>query len=212
MPTAPATPADLKMFTGTASFDADILGVVVLTNNAAGIRRAEHDGHALPRPPAHLCRLRGLDFIDVPSSLDSVTISADRRTLTMTFEVQNIMDEVRVVTQGRHDRRQRGERAPRPQRRRALRRLPVAELQPGGGRPNGVHDVFLRDLQLDTTERVSLTNAGGATNGPSVSPAVSRGGRYVAFASDALQPRGRRHQRRRATSSCGTGRPAPPSA
>ena len=46
-------------------------------------------------------------------------------------------------------------------------------------------DVFLRDRQLGTTTRVSVTPLGGAANGNSREPAISADGRYVAFESDA---------------------------
>lgn len=48
---------------------------------------------------------------------------------------------------------------------------------------NGVGDVFLRDLQLGTTVRVSLTAAGEQTNGGGGAPSVSADGRFVAFES-----------------------------
>jgi Tol biopolymer transport system component len=53
------------------------------------------------------------------------------------------------------------------------------------GDTNDVIDVFVRDRNTDTTERVSLTNAGLQANGESFSPAISSTGRYVAFRSDA---------------------------
>ena len=46
-------------------------------------------------------------------------------------------------------------------------------------------DVFLRDRQLGTTSRLSLSSAGGQANGDSLHPSISSDGRYVAFASQA---------------------------
>lgn len=48
---------------------------------------------------------------------------------------------------------------------------------------NGVHDVFVRDLVLDTTRRVSLSASGEEGDGDSYSTVISfsEGGRYVVF-------------------------------
>lgn len=46
-------------------------------------------------------------------------------------------------------------------------------------------DIFLRDVSLGTTTRVSVDTAGGDPNGPSVNPAVSATGRVVGFVSAA---------------------------
>ena len=48
---------------------------------------------------------------------------------------------------------------------------------------NGATDVFVRDLETDTTVRVSVTSAGGQSNGRSQAPAISANGRYVAYES-----------------------------
>jgi hypothetical protein len=53
------------------------------------------------------------------------------------------------------------------------------------GDGNGVFDVFLRDLRNGTTERVSVDSSGKEGNDASRHPAVSMGGRYVAFVSSA---------------------------
>jgi hypothetical protein len=50
---------------------------------------------------------------------------------------------------------------------------------------NHVRDVFVRDLQTNTTSRVSVATGGTQGNGPSYSPAISGDGRYVTFVSDA---------------------------
>ncbi len=46
---------------------------------------------------------------------------------------------------------------------------------------NGFGDVFLRDLQLNTTVLVSVTATGELANGGSEAPVISADGRYVAF-------------------------------
>ncbi len=50
---------------------------------------------------------------------------------------------------------------------------------------NTAWDVFVRDRQTDTTERVSVSSSGDQGNGHSINGSISAGGRYVAFASDA---------------------------
>jgi len=53
------------------------------------------------------------------------------------------------------------------------------------GDTNGVGDVFVRDRQYATIERVSLSAAGAQGNGSSSSPSISDDGRLVAFLSEA---------------------------
>jgi Tol biopolymer transport system component len=53
------------------------------------------------------------------------------------------------------------------------------------GDTNGVRDIFLRDMDLGITYRVSVSTAGTEANGSSNHPAISSDGRYVAFDSDA---------------------------
>jgi hypothetical protein len=53
------------------------------------------------------------------------------------------------------------------------------------GDTNGAFDVFVRDRQAGTTERVSVSSDEAQGNAMSVSPTVSRTGRFVAFYSDA---------------------------
>ena len=51
------------------------------------------------------------------------------------------------------------------------------------GDTNGVADVFVHDRLTRTTERVSVDSAGNQGNDGSFSPAISAGGRFVAFVS-----------------------------
>ncbi len=53
------------------------------------------------------------------------------------------------------------------------------------GDTNGALDVFLRDLVLGTTERVSVDPSGGELHGWSCAPSISPSGRFVAFVSGA---------------------------
>ena len=57
------------------------------------------------------------------------------------------------------------------------------DLVPGD--MNGSTDVFVRDRQSGTTERVSLTSGGGEGIGPSRPASISGDGRYAVFTSDA---------------------------
>lgn len=50
---------------------------------------------------------------------------------------------------------------------------------------NHAVDVFVRDTQLDTTRRVSLTDGGAQAGAYSGGPSISADGRYVAFTTDA---------------------------
>jgi Tol biopolymer transport system component len=56
-------------------------------------------------------------------------------------------------------------------------------LVPGDG--NGLLDVFVRDLQANTTTRVSVDTAGGDPDSRSFQPSISDDGRHVAFISTA---------------------------
>jgi plastocyanin len=53
------------------------------------------------------------------------------------------------------------------------------------GDTNDASDVFIRDRQLGTTQRLSVTSSGGEANGDSFRPSISADGRYVAFVSRA---------------------------
>ncbi|MFN0009140.1 MAG: TolB family protein [Planctomycetota bacterium] len=54
-----------------------------------------------------------------------------------------------------------------------------------GGDTNGWRDVFVRDRQAATTERVSLDSSGAQGNNVSTRPSISADGRWVAFGSSA---------------------------
>jgi Tol biopolymer transport system component len=53
------------------------------------------------------------------------------------------------------------------------------------GDTNGANDIFVRDRQTGTTERVSVATGGAQGNFGSQNPSISADGRYVAFTSDA---------------------------
>lgn len=59
----------------------------------------------------------------------------------------------------------------------------AGNLVPGDS--NNVFDVFVRDLQADATERISVNSDGEETDAYSGSPAISGDGRFVAFLSAA---------------------------
>ena len=52
-----------------------------------------------------------------------------------------------------------------------------------GGDTNGAVDIFVRDRQLGTTERVSVATGGGQAGDRSYGPSISANGRYVTFES-----------------------------
>ncbi|MGQ9927083.1 MAG: putative Ig domain-containing protein [Chloroflexaceae bacterium] len=54
-----------------------------------------------------------------------------------------------------------------------------------GADTNGVSDIFVRDLQMNTTIRVSVDSGGAQANGDSYAPSISGDGRFVAFVSSA---------------------------
>ncbi len=62
-------------------------------------------------------------------------------------------------------------------------RSTATDLVAGDG--NGMPDVFVRDLQTNTTVRASVDTAGGDPDGTSQDPSISADGRYVAFQSQA---------------------------
>ena len=51
------------------------------------------------------------------------------------------------------------------------------------GDTNGVTDIFVRDRQIGTTRRISVSGAGAQANGACASPAISGDGRFVVFTS-----------------------------
>ncbi len=59
----------------------------------------------------------------------------------------------------------------------------ASNLAPGD--TNGCYDVFVRDRQMHTTERVNLSHEGRQGEGNCWSPSISADGRYVAFNSSA---------------------------
>ena len=77
---------------------------------------------------------------------------------------------------------------------RGLRELRTNLLGPAAT-PTASPDVFVRDRQTGTTERVSVGPAGPRRHDWLLDPAISADGRFVAFASDATQSGSRRHER-----------------
>ena len=68
----------------------------------------------------------------------------------------------------------------------------ASNLVPGD--TEGTVDVFVRDRDLGTTRRVSVSSTGAQSNRISFEPAISSAGRYVAFVRR-VEPGARRHQR-----------------
>ena len=61
----------------------------------------------------------------------------------------------------------------------------VAGTAVGGADTNNARDIFIYDSQTGTTRRLNLSQQGSQANAGSATPAISAGGRYVAFSSDA---------------------------
>ena len=57
----------------------------------------------------------------------------------------------------------------------------ASNLVPADG--NSANDIFVRDLSLGTTERVSVSSAGAESDGPSFVPYVTPDGRFIQFSS-----------------------------
>jgi Tol biopolymer transport system component len=55
-----------------------------------------------------------------------------------------------------------------------------------GHDPNERYDVYVRDLQAGTTERVSVDSSGNPINGGSYNASISADGRYVSFSTDGI--------------------------
>jgi Tol biopolymer transport system component len=55
----------------------------------------------------------------------------------------------------------------------------------GSGIPGSCSDIFLHDVTIGRTRRISVGHAGEQANGPSWEPAISADGRFVAFRSSA---------------------------
>jgi hypothetical protein len=58
----------------------------------------------------------------------------------------------------------------------------ASDLVPGD--TNLAEDIFVRDLQTGTTERVSVSNTGAEQNRGAIEPSISADGRFVAFTSN----------------------------
>ena len=95
---------------------------------------------------------------------------------------------------------------------RALRRLRLGRHQPGAGRHQRHDDVFVRDRQTGTTERVSLASSGAQGNGGSVPPrSRPTGASSPSPRRPATWSPGDTNGTMRTTSSSATGRRARPS-
>jgi prealbumin domain-containing protein/Big-like domain-containing protein/PKD domain-containing protein len=81
--------------TGSVTFDADILGVIVLDRN---LDKSDYLGSPTTSYPTKLHE-RGLELTGaLANGGDLVTISADRRTLTFNVRFSSVLDQIRVIT------------------------------------------------------------------------------------------------------------------
>lgn len=82
---------------GSVTFDAEILGVIVLPHQLSA-SDSELASQSTAYPPFS-ATWRGLELND-QGDKDSVTLSADRRTIKFSMRVREWMDQVRVITSG----------------------------------------------------------------------------------------------------------------
>ncbi len=90
----PVGAEDFVQYVGTITFDQDILGVIVLTSNLD----ATDDGlgHPGTQYPTGLIRGRGMDFAG--ANFDFITLSEDRRTITIDWRARHSVDQIRIIT------------------------------------------------------------------------------------------------------------------
>jgi hypothetical protein len=78
-------------YTGSITFDSDVLGLMFLNPRL-------NDSHAYPGLPGTLYSMTGALEINSTPAFDSITLSADRRTVSVNFRNANSPDDVRIVT------------------------------------------------------------------------------------------------------------------
>lgn len=88
---AVGTPNPPIGFTGSVTFDRDILGLVFDNPRL-------NQGHDYPGLPGTLYSTTGALEINNTPAFDSITLSADRRTVTVNFLNSNSPDDVRIIT------------------------------------------------------------------------------------------------------------------
>lgn len=90
----PVGAENFVQFIGSITFDQDILGVIVLTSNLD----ATDDGlgHPGTQYPTGLIRGRGMDFAG--ANFDFITLSEDRRTITVDWRARHSVDQIRIIT------------------------------------------------------------------------------------------------------------------
>jgi uncharacterized repeat protein (TIGR01451 family) len=80
---------------GSVTFDADIIGVIVLDRSLDDTDSLGGSATAYPRR----LNLRGYELTGPPSrGGDAITISADRRTITVNPAFSSVLDQIRVIT------------------------------------------------------------------------------------------------------------------
>lgn len=78
---------------GSATFDGEILGIIVGSNRLKNTDRAL--GLPIPYPQGNA---RGLEFHNNPNRGDSIELSSDRTTVTLNLRARAGVDQVRVIT------------------------------------------------------------------------------------------------------------------
>jgi hypothetical protein len=80
-----------RNFTGTITFDRDVLGVIVLNAEFAS-------SNSVLGRPGTLYAATGIDYELGTGQQDSFTLSADRRTITFNVSTLSLADNMRIVT------------------------------------------------------------------------------------------------------------------
>jgi hypothetical protein len=80
-----------RNFTGTITFDRDVLGVIVLNAEFAS-------SNGVLGRPGTLYAATGIEYELGTGQQDSFTLSADRRTITFNVSTLSLADNMRIVT------------------------------------------------------------------------------------------------------------------
>lgn len=89
-----------EVLSGTITFPRPVLGIVIGHGKLTTSDKYGASGTAYPSTSAQR-QFRGLDFSGTTNGIeDSVTLSADRMTVTLTMQISDRIDQIRVITMG----------------------------------------------------------------------------------------------------------------
>jgi hypothetical protein len=96
-PVGKGKPNAAKRFDGSVTFDRPVLAIIVATRKLNGSDTLLSKA-PLPQLNAEDAELRGLERVGSPERADRVELSADRRTVNVTFFAGESVDELRAIT------------------------------------------------------------------------------------------------------------------